>query len=470
MLTALKQAFSHLSFSRQFMLAIIAVLVIGMAAIGTWMGQQIEAGAVDRAAAIAAVYVESIVAAQLRDQPSAGMVDRESHADLDSLFVEWKLRHQVVRFKLWDAEGRIVYSNDHAQLGRRFPVEGRLAAAFTGRLQARVSDLDEAGNLPDQARWRRLIEVYVPVRVGNQGKITSVAELDLSAENLEHDIRAAQQQSWLLVAVTTLAIYLLLFSLVRRANNTIRDQQHDLHHQIQQLRAALDENDHMRERLREAGVSTTTLNEEFLFRIAADLHDEPAQAIAFALMRFDEFAAACDCTLSPGSAEREFRSIRGALQSALRDVRKISSGLAIPGIAELSLADTARHAVRDFERMSGQTVQTEIDESLDKAPLAVKITVYRLLQESLTNCWRHASGCAPRVHMQQADGQILVAITDQGAGFDPQAAAIGGRLGLAFMRERVRLLGGVFEIDSAPGRGTCIRARLTLSTEEMIHA
>lgn len=469
--SAQKQAFSRLSFSRQFMLTMIAILVIGMAAIGTWMGQQIETGVVNRNAAIAAVYMESILAAQLHDWPSVKTLGSESHADFDRLFIEGPLRRKVVRFKLWDADGRIAYSSDHTQLGRRFPVGSRLAAAFAGTLQARVSDLDEADNQPELAQWPRLLEIYVPVRFGNQGKIISVAEFYLSVENMESDIRAAQQRSWALVAVATLAIYLLLFGLVRRANNTIRDQQRDLHHQLQQLRTALDENERMREQLREAGVSTTTLNEELLIRIAADLHDGPAQAIAFALMRFDEFAAACcGCASSPGDVKQDLRSIHGALKSSLRDVRKISSGLAIPGIAELSLADTARRAVRDFEHVSGQTVQTEIDEALNNAPLAVKITVYRLLQESLTNSWRHAPGGAPRVRVQQTDGEALIEITDQGAGFNPQAAAVAGRLGLTFMRERVRLLGGIFEIDSTPGRGTSIRARLPLSTDEMIHA
>jgi len=71
--------------------------------------------------------------------------------------------------------------------------------------------------------------------------------------------------------------------------------------------------------------------------------------------------------------------------------------------------------------------------------------------------------------VKKHDGEVVLTIIDHGAGFDPHAAAIGGRLGLAFMRERVRLLGGIFEVDSAPGRGTRISARLPLSTEEMIH-
>jgi signal transduction histidine kinase len=471
MFTASKQAFSLLSFSRQFMLAIIAVLLIGMVTIGSWIGQQIEASAVNRAAAISAAYVESIFAAQLHDWSGNGTVDNPTRAILDRIFVDGPLHREVLRFKLWDAEGRIDYSNDSDQIGRRFSVVGQLAAAFAGSTQARISNLDEEDNQPEHARWPQLLEVYVPIHAGKHGEIMAVAEFYLSVENLKHDIRATQQRSWALVAFSTLAIYVLLFGLVRRANDTIQDQQRDLRQQLQQLRAALEENDQMREQLREAGVSTTSLNEEFLIRIAADLHDGPAQTIALALMRFDEFAETClGCGSSPGNSTEELNVIKGALQSSLRDVRKISSGLAIPGMDELSLADTARRAVRDFERMSGQAIQAEIDETLDRAPISVKITVYRLLQESLTNSWRHAPGGKPLVQVQRADGQVLISITDHGAGFDPRSAAMAGRLGLAFMRERVRLLGGVFEIDSVHGRGTIIRARLPLSTNEMIHA
>jgi signal transduction histidine kinase len=470
MLTVLKQSLSHLSFSRQFMLAIIVVLTIAMTAIGSWISHLIEANAVNRTASISAVYLESILAVQLSDWPCGSTVNNETHAELDHIFVDGPLHREVVRFKLWDLDGHIDYSNDHEQIGLRFPVRGLLAAAFGGPVQSRMSVLNEADNLPEQARWSELLEIYVPIHSGTDNKIIAVAEFYLSADSLRREIRAAQLRSWALVATSTFAIYLFLFSLVRRASNTIKEQQRDLRQQLQQLRNALDENDHMRERLREAGVSTTTLNEEFLIRIAADLHDGPAQTIAFALMRFDEFAEKCfGCISSQGEPIQEMKSIQVALQSSLRDVRKISSGLAIPGISELSLADTARHAVRDFEHMSGITVQSEIDETLIKAPLSVKITVYRLLQESLTNCWRHAPKGAPLVQVQKTDGEVLVTITDHGAGFDPASAAVGGRLGLAFMRERVRLLGGIFEIESAPGHGTIIRARLPLSTDKMIH-
>jgi len=469
--TTLKQAFERMSFSRQFMLAILAILAIGMASIGTWMGRQIEASAVNRAAALSAVYVESILSAQIHSLPNEATPDSELHAALDRLLVEGPLSRKVIRFKLWDPGGRITYSNDHSQLGLRFPVAGRLAEAFAGNLQMRISNLEEADNRPEKERWSRLLEIYVPVRAGSQGNITSVAEFYLTVENLERDIRQAQQRSWLLVAVAALAIYLLLFGLVRRASQTIHDQQRDLRHQLQQLRAALEENEHMHKQLSEAGANTTTLNEEFLTRFAADLHDGPAQAIAFALMRFDEFAAACrNCASPPGDVMQDLRNIHDALQSSLQDVRKISSGLAMPDLAELSLADTARRVIADFEHKSNYAVAADIGEAVDQAPLAVKITVYRLLQESLNNCLRHAPGSTPQVRVQQADGQVTITVADHGGGFDPEAVAASERLGLTFMRERVRLLGGTFEIDSAPGCGTTIRARLPLSTNETLHA
>ena len=470
MLTKLKRGFSSLSFANQFLLAIITVLLVGMLGIGTWIAHLIETNALNRTAAISALYLESMSAAQLHEWPSEGIVDEKTHAELDRLFVEGPLHREVLRFKLWDASGRIDYSNDHEQIGLHFPVVGKLATALAGTMQTRISDLQESDNGPENSRWVQMLEIYVPVRSTTTGKVFAVAEFYLSVENLRRDIRSAQQHSWMLVAASTVALYLLLFGLVRRASNTIQVQQRDLRHQLQQLTTLLDENDRMREQLREAGVSTTTLNEEFLIRIAADLHDGPAQTIAFALMRFDEFSESCrGCASSPDNTAQELHNIHSALQSSLRDVRKISSGLAVPGMSDLSLADTVRRAVSDFERLTKQPVLIEIDSALDKAPLSVKITVYRLLQESLTNCWRHASGSAPRVQALRTEGQILVTITDQGAGFDPQKAAIGGRLGLAFMRERVRLLGGIFEIDSAPGRGTVIRARLPLSTDEVIH-
>jgi len=306
----------------------------------------------------------------------------------------------------------------------------------------------------------------VPIRLMGRDTVNAVAEFYHSTDNIGREIRDAKLRSWLLVAFGAAAVFLLLLVWVRRADHTIVDQQKDLRRQLGQLRAMLADNERMRAQLREAGAHTTALNERLLHRVAADIHDGPAQKIAFALMRFDELGRPCEvCPQACAETGRDVEMIRGALGSSLEDVRNIASGLGMPGIAQCSLADVARHAVRDFERLAATRIAADIDEGLADAPEAVKITTYRLLQESLANSRRHAPGSSSRVAVRREGPKIHIEVSDTGGGFDPQAAARSGRLGLAFMHERVRLLGGEFAVDTAPGRGTRIRASLPLQDE-----
>jgi hypothetical protein len=264
----------------------------------------------------------------------------------------------------------------------------------------------------------------------------------------------------MLVVVTTIALYVALLGLVRRASNTIVDQQHDLRDQLQQLRASLAENRGMRQQLREAGEQTTALNEKALHRLAADLHDGPAQDLSFALLRFDDLVEVCGCG-PPGDLD----ALRKALRRALEELRGIASGIGIPGIADLSLAATLRRAVLDFEHRTATAVEAEIDNTLDQASIATKITAYRVLQESLNNAWQHSPDNPPQVRVRAAGSEVGIEVFNAGAGFDPAQVDAAGRLGIAFMRERVRLLGGSFELESAPGQGTRVLVRLPLSPE-----
>ncbi|WP_126446406.1 sensor histidine kinase [Sulfuricystis multivorans] len=460
--------FERLSLSRQFLIGSALLLALGAAIIGSWISREIEQNAVNRAAAIAAVYVESILAAQLGDATPEQMASREVHAALDRIFNEGPLGRKVVRFKLWDATGVIRYSSDHDQIGRRFPLDASLAAAFSGTVHSQMSDLNEAAHAAERSQWERLLEVHVPVRAGPHGRVVAVAEFYHSTDSIERDIQSAQQRSWALLAAVTLAIFFLLFLQVRRANETIRRQRNDLRVQLQQLQTAFAENERMRARLAEAGAATTALNERLLHRIAADLHDAPAQTLAFALMSLEEMAASCACQMPGDVLQPNLQTIVAALRSSLEDLRNIAAGLGIPGLAELSLSETVRRALRDAERLTGMPVTAQVEANLPDAPLAVKITVYRLLQESLHNCRKHAPNAHVAVHVGHVGEMLRIEVSDDGPGFDPQAVA--GRLGLSFMQERVRLLGGQCEVIAAPGQGTRIAASLPLVRRKAAHA
>ncbi len=446
------------------------ILLAGMLVVGTWVEKEIESGVINRAGLMTSLYVDSFVSSHLQSLAGNGELGEADRVALDRLLFGTPLGQHIVAFKIWAPDGRILYSTNPALVGRQFPVKPALASAFAGEVHSEISDLTEPENEFERQRWPRLIETYAPVRAANTGTIVAVSEFYQTTDDLAQEVRAARLRSWLMVSTATLVMFLLLAWLIRRASNTISAQQSELSEKVVQLTALLAQNEQLHERVRRAGARTTALNERFLHRIAADLHDGPGQGLALALMRMEILADVCSTCPATIARERtvgdEFRTLHSALQSALDDLRAVSAGLHLPEIEQLTLADTARRAVRDYERKAGLAVGFAVDDVPQEAPLPVKITLFRLLQESLANGFRHGGGADQRVTLNTRDGQLLVEIIDGGTGFDPRTAVAGGHLGLAGMRERVEILGGTFSVESAPGAGTVIRASLPVAPLE----
>ncbi len=462
--------FTRLSLARQFLLVSFLILLTGMLVIGAWVGRQIEIGVVNRTAAVTALYVDSFVAPHLQDLAHANRLDAAHLASLGSLLTGTPLGQRIVAFKVWGADGRILYSTNPALVGREFAISPELALAFAGEVHTEISDLTEPENEFERQQWSRLIETYAPVRVEGTSTIVAVSEFYQTSDDLEREARTAQVRSWLVVGVATLAMYVLLAGLVGRASNTILAQQSDLRDKVTQLTALLAQNEQLHDRVRRAAARTTALNERFLRRIATDLHDGPGQDLGLALLRIEALAdvcAACAIAVARGrTVSQDFRTIQTALQSALSELREISAGLRLPEIGRLSLTETAERVVRGYEHKTGQRVTLTMSEVPSDAPLPFKIALYRLLQESLANSFRHAGGVGQRVTITGAN-ELVVEIADAGPGFDPEAVTPDGRLGLVGMRERVEILGGTFAVESARGAGTVIRARLPLTMPEV---
>ena len=465
--------FARFSLVRLLLAGGAVILLAGMLVVGTWVGSEIESGVVSRAGMVTGLYVDSLVTPHLQSLAGDGELREADRAELDRLLSGTPLGQHIVAFKIWAPEGRILYSTNPALIGRQFEVKPALASAFAGEVRSHIADLAEPENEFERQQWPRLIETYAPVRAANTGRIIAVSEFYQTTDDLAQEVRAARLRSWLMVSTATLVMFLLLAWLVRRASNTIAAQQGELSEKVAQLTALLGQNEQLHDRVRRAAARTTALNERFLRRIAADLHDGPGQDLALALLRMESLAetcANCPATVSKGSTVAgEFRTVHSALQSALADLRATSAGLQLPEIEQLSPAETARRAVRDYERKAGLTVALAVDDVPREAPLPVKITLFRLLQESLANGLRHGGGADQRVTLGRRDGQLTVEVADCGKGFDVRAAAADGHLGLAGMRERVEILGGTFSVQSAPGRGTVIRASLPVAPLEAEH-
>jgi signal transduction histidine kinase len=111
-------------------------------------------------------------------------------------------------------------------------------------------------------------------------------------------------------------------------------------------------------------------------------------------------------------------------------------------------------------------VELTINNVPEDGPLPVKITLFRLLQESLANGFRHGGAAKQFIALDTSDSRLQVTVRDDGKGFDPRATETEGHLGLEGMRERVEILGGTFYVWSAVGQGTVVRADIPLTSGE----
>src|SRR5512134_1771957 len=453
--------------AQRFMLASLVILIAGMAGIGIWVGNEIKNGVIHRTGATTALYVDSFVAPILQELGRTGALSAERHEQLDRLLQDTPLGQQIVTFRVWDPTGKVIFSTDDASVGKTFPISEGLAQAIWGQVSSEISQLEAEENIAQRAIRSELLETYSPVRLSGTNEVIAVAEFYQTVDSLNQEIATAQRRSWLVVGAVTLFIYLLLAGFVRRASDTIEQQQATLNDQISRLTELLGQNQELHERVRRAAGSVATLNERLLRRIGSELHDGPSQDLGLVLLKLDALIGRLEQVQAAPAFVEELTGIQSPLENAQKEIRAISSGLSLPQLVELSLPETVIRAVRAHERRTGSRVKLDVGPLPEQAALPVKITVYRVLQESLNNAYRHAGGVNQQIRAFM-DGEILVLeVSDEGPGFVPQpSAAFNGHLGLAGMRERVESLGGTFSVKSELGKGTQVTARLALRAEE----
>jgi signal transduction histidine kinase len=208
-----------------------------------------------------------------------------------------------------------------------------------------------------------------------------------------------------------------------------------------------------------------------LRRISAELHDGPAQDLGLVLLRLDQVIAHSENspTENGDHLREELGGVKSSVQAALQEVRAISGGLGLPDLDRLTLSETLTRVVKTHQRRTGTQVVTTFNQLPEQVPLPVKITIYRIIQEALSNAFRHAQGLGQAVGVTATNDRIEIEVSDRGSGFKHETANDEiEHLGLVGMRQRVESLGGSFKIESEPGQGTRVCAWLPLTTHEGI--
>ena len=212
------------------------------------------------------------------------------------------------------------------------------------------------------------------------------------------------------------------------------------------------------------------VTEEELQRIVLDIHDGPVQYM---------FAALSQITLMGNRRKRgesittdEYEQlldrVSGLLESTLNEIRGFLGTFHPLDFPNRDLVDILEGLLLQHEIFTECQIRFTVSERNLPVSLPVKIALYRICQEALSNAYRHSGVKEQQVHLNRQSNMIILQISDQGQGFvppplsGPYATEKAEHIGLRGMRDRIGLIGGEFELQSTPGEGTCITVKVAV--------
>jgi signal transduction histidine kinase len=406
----------------------VVVLLAGAALVGLIARQAGTVQAVESARQEMIATARGVVEPRLSAAVVTGR--RSALAAFDQAMRRYVLKQHLVRVKLWDSQGRIIYSDEPRLIGARFPLgdDERAALASQGGSQSEVSELDQAENR-FEAQFGRLLEVYVGVRAltgepllfEGYFRYRAVTEAD---EAVLH--RLAAPATAVLVAIE-LALIPLAWRMLSRRRRHERE----------------------RERLRRHAAQASDLERR---RLAGELHDGVVQDLAginYALERL---------RLDAGSADQRDEVIADSacrLRGSIGTLRTLLVDIYPPDLAERGLGCALTELAENLER-AGMAVKLETAE-VDCLPPAASALIFRAAQEAVRNVATHSGAREVVIKAGQRDGRATLLVEDDGRGFDqarlPERVN-GGHFGLLATSDLMEASGGELRVRAAPGRGT----------------
>jgi signal transduction histidine kinase len=193
-------------------------------------------------------------------------------------------------------------------------------------------------------------------------------------------------------------------------------------------------------------------------RLARELHDETGQALTSILLGLKPL----EQQAQSDDAREAVASVRELVVTTLQNVRRLAVELRPSALDDFGLVAAVERLTDTFREQSGLTVDLETQLGQDRLSPEAETTLYRVIQEALTNIVKHSGASRVSVLLQRHTGKVIAMVEDDGSGFDPESTRADA-VGLAGMRERVSLAGGRLQVESSRGSGTTLVAEVPSS-------
>lgn len=200
-------------------------------------------------------------------------------------------------------------------------------------------------------------------------------------------------------------------------------------------------------------------------RLARHMHDGPAQSLTNLILQAEICERLFDT--DPSRARTELAALRNAVNVTFQKVREFIFELSPMMLDDLGLVPTLRRYIQDFGEKTGLSIQLNTMGAERRLPSQIEILLFRSIQELLGNIHRHAQASRAQIMLEFAQDAVDVMVEDDGIGFLPDDVlsedAPTNKLGLRTLRQQMTMLGGTFDVDSSPTKGTRISIHLPIS-------
>ena len=445
------------------------VLCVAMAVFGTWVNHRITRSVLAAAGADGAALMKGILEQHIQRIRPDGTLHPEDVAALDRLFVGTTFGESIVSVKLWVTDGsenaRIVYSSMAKDtIGERH-VSTDVQKAAAGELVSEFEDMVSNESLYEQSLALPLIEIYAPLYRSGTQEVLAVGEIYEDASVLAQQLREGVVMTWIVACVTTILMIAILYLIVLGGSRLILRQQAELGAKVKEAEEMAAQNHALRVVADRSRLDANEANEELLGRIGLDIHDGPIQFLTLLRFRLDEIVLNLSGTgRRIKEAPAEITEIADKLSAIIDELRDLSVGLVLPELGALSLRETIELAVQRHEQLTGTQVQLHCDGIPAEVQDPFKTCIYRIVQESLSNSFKHAGGHGQRVMASTADGLLKLEISDQGPrdGQGGRSRKEGTKLGRRGIQNRVAAFNGHVEIDQHASNGTRVSVAIPL--------
>lgn len=447
----------------KFLLAATIIIIVGMIAFGYWVSARIEKDVVQNSATAIAFNLLSVLDPWKTQLDTPRMVSAATAKALDDVLINNAPTKKPRIVKIWARDGTIIYSSRAEIRGQKLPIPDSLTSAFAGQLAPEFDDLSSDENILERALSTHFLEIYVPITLTEGGKVVAVAEMYQAADELAYDIKLSQMQSAFVLALLFVIMILVLYTIVGPASRTLVSQRHKLALQVDELNELLQTTQTLQQQIIVANQNVIEGQERVLTRVSADIHDGPVQLISLALMNTPNIQNPALRDLNSSAVDET----TAYLKEALAELRKLASNLSLPDLIDPDLKAVLEKAVKHHVLCTNSYVEVDIQKNMPVVSSALGNCLYRFVQESLTNSYRHGEARGQKVAAGQSNGMIYVTVSDEGPGFDPATHFGDEKLGLWGLKCRIASVGGDLKILSQTGKGTTLRASFKIENVEV---